>query len=86
MKRYEIIIAPKAKKQIDSLPSHIKSKVGDTLINVIAMDPFIGKALKAELKGLYSYGLGDYRVIYNILKKKLIIQVIKVMHRIEAYR
>ncbi|NQT90237.1 MAG: type II toxin-antitoxin system RelE/ParE family toxin [Candidatus Omnitrophica bacterium] len=86
MKRYEIIIAPRAKKQIDKLPLHIKFKVGNTLLNVMALDPFVGKALKAELKGLYSYRLGEYRIIYSILKTKLIVQVIKVMHRREAYR
>lgn len=86
MKRYELIIAPKARKQIDKLPSRIRGKVEDTLKNVIAVDPFIGKTLKAELKGLYSYKIGDYKIIYSILKTKLIIQVIKVMHRREVYR
>ena len=86
MKRYDIVIAPKAKKQIDKLPTSIKYKLGDTLLNVIAVDPFLGKALKAELKGLYSYRIGDYRIINSILKTKLIVQVVKVMHRREVYR
>ena len=86
MRRYEIVIAPRAKRQIDSLPAQIKTKIGDTLLNVIAADPYIGKALKAELKGLYSYRIGDYRIIYSILKRRLIVQVIKVMHRREVYR
>lgn len=86
MSVYKIVIAPRAKKQIDSLPQDIKSRIGDVLINVIAKNPFIGKALKAELKGLYSYRLGDYRIIYSILKRELIIQLIKVMHRREVYR
>jgi mRNA interferase RelE/StbE len=86
MKSYKIIFAPRAKKQISKLPAHIKSRIGDTLMSVIAKDPFIGKALKAELEGLYSYRIGDYRIIYSILKTKLIVQVVKVMHRREVYR
>jgi mRNA interferase RelE/StbE len=86
MAQYTITIAPAAKKQIDKLPDHIKHKLGNTLYNIIAANPFIGKALKAELAGLYSYRIADYRVIYSILKQKLIIQVVKVMHRREAYR
>jgi len=86
MRRYSIIIAPRAKKEIDSLPRHIKSRIADVLMNVLAENPYIGKALKAELKGLYSYRAGDYRIIYSIKNRELIIQVIKVMHRREVYR
>ena len=86
MKRYTIIIAPKAKKQIDGLPPNIKSKIANVLVNILAQNPFVGKALKAELKGLYSYRAGEYRIIYSILKHELVIQVIKVMHRREVYR
>jgi mRNA interferase RelE/StbE len=84
--RYRIVIAPIAKKQIDSLPENIKSRIGNVLTAILSVDPFKGKALKAQLKGLYSYRIGDYRVIYGIVKHELIIQVIKVMHRREAYR
>ncbi len=86
MKSYSIIIAPQAKKQIECLPLNIKSRIGDVLINVLAKDPFIGKALKAQLKGLFSYRVGDYRIIYSVVKNKLVIQVIKAMHRREVYR
>ena len=86
MKRYEIVIAPRAKKQIDNLPEHIKSKIGNTLHNIIALNPFIGKPLKADLKGLYSYRVGDYRILYSVYKTKLIVQIVKVMHRKEVYR
>lgn len=86
MTPYVIRIAPAARKQIDSLPQHIKSKVGEVLSAVLARNPFLGKALKAELEGLYSYRIGDYRIIYNIVRHELIIQVIKVMHRREVYR
>ncbi|MCX5692061.1 MAG: type II toxin-antitoxin system RelE/ParE family toxin, partial [Candidatus Omnitrophica bacterium] len=30
--------------------------------------------------------VGDYRIIYSILKRELIIQIIKVSHRREVYR
>ena len=86
MKRYNIIIAPRAKRQIDGLPKDIKSRMADVLLNVMARNPFIGKSLKAELKGLYSYRVGDYRIVYGVIKNRLIIQIVKVMHRREVYR
>lgn len=85
MSRYVIIISPRAKKEIDKLPPNIKSYIANAL-DILAENPFIGKVLKAELKGLYSYRVGDYRIIYAIIKHRLIIQVVKVMHRREVYR
>lgn len=86
MKRYNIVVVPRAKKQIDALPKNIKEKMSDVLLSVLAEDPFAGKALRAELKGLYSYRVGDYRIIYSVIREKLIIQIVKVMHRREVYR
>ena len=85
MSHYVIIIAPIAKKQIDRLQANIKPKIKNAILT-IAGNPSAGKALKADLKGLYSYRVGDYRVIYSVLKHKLIIQIIKIMHLREAYR
>lgn len=82
---YTIIIAPRAKKEIDKLQPNIKERIGNALL-LLAEDPFIGKALKADLEGLYSYRVGDYRIIYDIVRRSLIVQVLKVMHRREVYR
>ena len=86
MKFYSVVFAPQAVKQINKLPQDIKFRIGDVLCNVLAKDPFEGKALKADLKGLFSYRVGDYRIIYSIIKNRLVVQVIKVMHRREVYR
>jgi len=85
MKHYSIVFAPKAKKQIDKLPEKVKKRIANAL-DKLSWDPFLGKALKADLKGLYSYRVGDYRIIYDVLRNKLIIEVIKVMHRRDIYR
>lgn len=82
---YTVIIAPTAKKQIDKLPSKIKEKIANAL-EELSENPHLGKALKAQLKGLYSYRIGNYRIIYDILRHRLIVRVIKVMHRREVYR
>ena len=86
MSKYKIHIVPRAKKHIDSLPENIKSKIIRVIIEILANNPYLGKPLKADLKGRYSYRVADYRIIYSIFKRELIIQIIKVMHRREAYR
>jgi len=85
MKRYAIVFAPRAKKEINWLPQKIKNRIANTL-EILAFNPYSGKALKGELKGLFSYRIGDYRIIYDIVRQKLIIEIIKVMHRREVYR
>lgn len=74
MAKYSVIIAPIARKQIDKLHPATMSRVANALA-ALADDPFIGKALKWDLKGLHSYRVGDYRIIYHILKKVLVIEI-----------
>ena len=49
-------------------------------------DPFQGKPLKGELKGCYSYRLGSYRVIYQVVKEDKKILILDIAHRREVYR
>ena len=49
-------------------------------------DPFQGKLLKGELKGRYSYRVGDYRIIYSIRQHELLVLVIDIGHRRDVYR
>jgi mRNA interferase RelE/StbE len=85
MIRYTIVIAPRARKEIDRSNHVVKERIANAL-EILAQNPFVGKSLKADLKGLYSYRIGDYRVIYGIVQQRLLIQVIKVMHRRDVYR
>ena len=85
MNRYTVIFTSSAKKQIDKLPTDIKDKIKNALLE-LSENPYFGKALKARLEGLYSYRVGNYRIIYNIVRRELIIRVLKVMHRREVYR
>lgn len=45
-----------------------------------------GAPLKGSLAGLWRYRMGDYRIICRILDGELVILVLKVAHRREAYR
>ncbi len=83
--RHAVLIAPRAKKQIDKLPPGIKIKIANA-VKELSYDPSLGKALKAQLKGLYSYRVGNYRIIYDIIKRRLVIEIIKVMHRKDVYK
>lgn len=45
-----------------------------------------GKALTANLTGLWRYRIGDYRVICLIQDEKLLVLALKVGHRRQLYR
>ncbi|MFQ5904733.1 MAG: type II toxin-antitoxin system RelE/ParE family toxin [Candidatus Binatia bacterium] len=49
-------------------------------------DPFQGKPLKGRLKGRYSLRVGEYRILYCIHRRHLLVIVIDVGHRRDIYR
>ncbi|MBI4224456.1 MAG: type II toxin-antitoxin system RelE/ParE family toxin [Deltaproteobacteria bacterium] len=51
----------------------------------LALDPYIGKPLKGELKGYWSYRVGVYRMIYVIRQMQIIVEVLRIQHRKEVY-
>ena len=55
-------------------------------IDALAENPYIGSALKGQLRGLRRVRVGDYRVVYEIQDEQLIVLVIGVAHRRDVYR
>ncbi len=52
-----------------------------------ANDPrILGKALTGELRGLWRYRVGDFRLICKIQDKKVSVLVLEIGHRREIYR
>lgn len=76
----------KTLKKLDKATSRlIFNWIEKNLINCI--DPRQnGKPLKGNLKGLWRYRVGDYRIIAEIFDNELIIEVVEIGHRKEIYR
>ena len=55
-------------------------------IEKLRTNPNAGSALKGEFSGLRRIRIGDYRIVYEVQKKKLLILVVRVAHRREAYQ
>jgi mRNA interferase RelE/StbE len=56
------------------------------IIDLLAKDPEEGIPLRGDLKGLFKYRVGTYRIIYKVERKILLITVIDIGHRKEVYR
>lgn len=83
---YEVQILPKAARQIKALPIDVRQDISLT-IQSLANDPRpIGvKKLSGE-KDIYRVRAGNYRVLYRIVDKVLVVVVVSVGHRREVYR
>ena len=55
-------------------------------IDRLAETPHLGAALKGDLRGLRRLRVGDYRVVYEIRDEELVVLVVRVAHRRDAYR
>jgi len=82
---YAILFTRQAKKQIEKLDPSFR-KVIARAIKSLSANPIKGKPLAYDLAGLYSLRTSDYRVIYRIKEKELLIVVVAVGHRREIYR
>jgi mRNA interferase RelE/StbE len=75
---------------------HIKSpkfirlydKIKNYIYPQLRTNPFFGpniRKLKGELEGLYRYRLGNYRLFYQIDGKKVIVYILDIYKRKDAY-
>jgi mRNA interferase RelE/StbE len=72
-----------AQKFIAELHPPLQARVENALLE-IASEPRSGKALKGDLKGNFSYRVGDWRIIYSL--EKTFVYVKDIRHRREVYR
>ncbi|MBV9387588.1 MAG: type II toxin-antitoxin system RelE/ParE family toxin [Chroococcidiopsidaceae cyanobacterium CP_BM_ER_R8_30] len=83
---YRVEITRKAAKQVKSLPQEERERIG-TEIEALTDNPRpIGVRKISGERDFYRVRVGDYRIIYEIQDKILLILVIGVGHRREIYR
>jgi mRNA interferase RelE/StbE len=66
----------------------IYSKIKNYVYPQLIKNPFFGpniKKLKGELESFYRYRIGQYRLFYKIDTDKIIVFVIHLSHRKDAY-
>lgn len=58
----------------------------DAALDAISAEPRSGKPLKGAFAGQWSYRVGQYRIIYLIEGRRLMVLVLDIGHRGEIYR
>ncbi len=83
---FEIRFKKSVKKDLQKLSKSVQKRVLDNIQRNLAKDPYKGKALSGEFKGLYRWRAGNLRVIYEIQNKQLIVLVLKIGDRKDVYQ
>ena len=83
---YTVQLAPAAKRQLRKLDRSIQDRVVRRL-EKLEKDPRPPRVEKMEGdESTYRIRMGEYRIVYEIRDKVLVVLVLKVGHRREVYR
>ena len=85
MKLYRLRVPPDLVAFLRHLHPGIRTRLRHAL-EVIEEDPFLGKPLRDPLDGLFSYRVSDYRIVYEIKRQQILIEVIDISERKIVYQ
>ena len=80
----EVLYKASALKDLKRLDRPAARRIVERIDTGLAAHPGKDKALTGQYKGLFSYRIGDYRVVYVMLGDAIL--VLRIAHRAEAYR
>jgi mRNA interferase RelE/StbE len=83
---YRIVISRRAERQFRNLTRAVQVRLA-ARIDSLAQNPRPPGAVRIEgTELIYRIRVGDYRVLYAVEERDLIVLVVKVGHRREVYR
>ncbi len=82
--KYKLSIPPALEKDIAILPPSLKSQIRSAL-DILQEDPRIGKPLREELHGFWTYRVNRYRIVYRIVHHRIEVEVIDLGPRAVIY-
>lgn len=84
---YRIKYSPRVRRELQRLPEKITTTCVEFIRNVIAENPHrVGKPLRDSWEGHYSARRADWRIIYRIDDGQVLIEIVTISHRSDAYR
>lgn len=85
---YQVVFSASARRALEvELPEAVAAAAFEFIAGPLAADPHrVGKPLREPLAPLWSARRGEYRVIYRIIEQRVLIEVVSVVHRRDAYR
>lgn len=84
---YRVVLSKRAEEVFESL-MRVDAKKGRQVaraIDRLALNPNLGEFLKGDWKGYRKYRTGNYRIVYRVEHKKLIVFVVALGDRKDVY-
>ena len=83
---YRVVFAPAADRQLGKLTRPAREMVAAAIV-ALASDPRpLGCVMLSGGDGLWRLRVRDYRVIYRLVDRQLVVTVVKIGHRKDVYR
>ena len=86
MARYRLFIKPSAVKEIEAIPTKRERRRVMDRIETLADDPRPPGCQKLSGANKYRVRQGHYRILYAIQDDRLVVTVVRLAHRKDAYR
>ncbi|MCA1781531.1 MAG: type II toxin-antitoxin system RelE/ParE family toxin [Intrasporangiaceae bacterium] len=85
---YRVILSSSARRALtDELPEAVAIACFEFIRGPLADNPYrVGKALSGRLEGRHSARRGEFRIAYRIDDERVLVEVITIVHRRDAYR
>ena len=84
MAKYKIRVKKSAEKDILSYDKQIRKRLLKTIYK-LKQNPYLKSKKLSVSENLYRVRVGNYRIVYEIIKKDSIIMIYKVGHRKNVY-
>lgn len=84
---YEVVFTHTARRALErDLPEKVAAAAFEFIMGALRENPRrLGKPLREPLAPLYSARRGEYRVLYRIIDERLVIEIVSIAHRRDAY-
>jgi mRNA-degrading endonuclease RelE of RelBE toxin-antitoxin system len=84
---YRVELTRRARRSLaEELPEAVAAACWEFISGPLAEDPYrVGKPLRDDLTGRYSARRGEFRVVYEVHDTIVVVRVIDVRHRRDAY-
>ena len=84
---WKIVYKKSIKKDLKYISKDVQKVIKKSIESKLMIDPLhFGKPLRKNLTGLMKLRVQNYRIIYSINKKIVVVYVIKIGHRKEIYK
>jgi len=83
---FKIVIKKSAQKELAKLPQKMVVLIDNEILKLASQPKPVGSIKLQDKTNRYRIRVGDYRIIYSIDNDKLIVEIVLIRHRKEAYK